>query len=375
MRQNRRVADPFTWRDGERLIRFGDGALAEASALLAEHGFDGYALLTTERALPAASALAEAASAVVHVPSGKVDELAAVLLDDIDERPLVALGGGRVVDTGKALAGARGSRVAAVPTTLSGAPLTPFHRLPKGVDGARLVRPALVVADPAMMASPPPSQLAASAMNALAHAFESLYTPLANPVCELAALRAAALIAHGLEDDDRPALALAAILAGYAVGCTGIAGHHAICQTIVRTAGAPHAQTNAVMLPHSVRMIASRAPAAVAAFGAALEAGGSWDAGAAAAGSAGGSTSAGGRPSSPLAAETSTEAAANDPEAASGDAARLAALCGHTRLGSLGVREQHIEPIAAAAARHPALHNTPDPPSEHEIAALVRDAL
>ncbi|MBA3840386.1 MAG: hypothetical protein H0X55_08870, partial [Thermoleophilaceae bacterium] len=40
--------EDFTWHDAERLIRFGPGALADAPALLAERGFDGYVLLTTE---------------------------------------------------------------------------------------------------------------------------------------------------------------------------------------------------------------------------------------------------------------------------------------------------------------------------------------
>ena len=40
----------FIWRDGERVIRFGVGALAEAPELLAASGFKNYALLTTERA-------------------------------------------------------------------------------------------------------------------------------------------------------------------------------------------------------------------------------------------------------------------------------------------------------------------------------------
>ena len=66
---------------------------------------------------------------MVEVPAGKVDEISAALLDEVaGGRPLVALGGGRVVDTAKAIGGARGGRVAAVPTTLSGAELTPFHR-------------------------------------------------------------------------------------------------------------------------------------------------------------------------------------------------------------------------------------------------------
>ena len=72
-------------------------------------------------------------------------------------------------------------------------------------------------------------------MNALAHAMEALYTPLANPVSSMAALRGGGAAAT----DDRESLALGAVLAGYASGSTGIAVHHAICQTLVREAGTP----------------------------------------------------------------------------------------------------------------------------------------
>ena len=41
------MTQSFTWRDGERLIRFGRGTAAEAVDLL---GGPGYLLLTTERA-------------------------------------------------------------------------------------------------------------------------------------------------------------------------------------------------------------------------------------------------------------------------------------------------------------------------------------
>jgi len=34
------AADPFTMRDGERTIQFGEGTAAEAPGLLSEHGFE-----------------------------------------------------------------------------------------------------------------------------------------------------------------------------------------------------------------------------------------------------------------------------------------------------------------------------------------------
>src|SRR5215204_5652122 len=195
-------------RDGERTIRFGEGSAAEAPDLLRRSGFGEYALLTTERAV-ASAPLEDGATQVVHVPQGRVDEISAALLPDVVQAPLVALGGGRVIDTAKAIAGVAGAPVAAIPTTLSGAELTPFHRLPAGVAGARMVRPSLVIADPRLMASQAEPELWASAMNALAHGMEALYTPLANPVAERAALRGAeAIFAHDL--------ALGAFLCGWA---------------------------------------------------------------------------------------------------------------------------------------------------------------
>ena len=62
------MSESFTWADGERLIRFGEGALAEAPALLAARGFDGYALLTTARAERDAPELVAGAARVAHVP-------------------------------------------------------------------------------------------------------------------------------------------------------------------------------------------------------------------------------------------------------------------------------------------------------------------
>jgi maleylacetate reductase len=323
------LAEDFTWRDGERLIRFGAGALADAPALLAARGFPGYSLLTTERAERDAGELADGADRVVYVRPGPVPDAAAAVRDDVRGSPLVAFGGGRVIDAAKAIAGAEGLSVAAVPTTLSGAPMTQFHRMPAGVEQFTLVRPALVVVEPALMASQPMPDLAASAMNALAHAVESLYGPMRSPVTSMAALRAVDLFDSGLGEDEprREDLALASILAGYAVGCAGFAVHHAVCQTTVRVLATPHAQTNAVMLPHTSQFVAARAPDALQGVGPAR-------------------------------------------------IARLAVRAGVTTLGELGVTEDRLDEVVDAVLRHPAIGNTPGgQPTAPELRALLARAL
>jgi alcohol dehydrogenase class IV len=331
----------FTWVDGERLVRFGSGALADAPGLLEQRGFDGYALLTTERSEAAAEALALGASEVLYVPPGRVDEISAELLERAGDRPLVAVGGGRVIDTAKAIGAARGRPVAAAPTTLSGAEMTHFHRMPKGAEGARLVRPSLVIADPALMASQEMPDIAASAMNALAHAVEALYVPLANPVTDMAALRSAELIADALAIDrpDRPALALGALLAGYASGATGYAVHHVLGQTIVRLTGAPHAQTYAALLPLTVRLMVRRADEAMSRLAVAL---GDGD---------------------------------GDPDMAPGLVGELASRAEVQGLGSLGVERAHLPEVLDLAMQRPELQNTPRPPGRAELESLLEAAL
>ena len=311
--------------------------VGDAPRLLAEEGFDRYVLLTTPRAASSAPAVVSGAEEVLDVPAGPVPEAAASVRPRVEGRPLVGLGGGRVIDSAKAVAGADGVRCAAIPTTLSGAEVTPFHRMPAGVEEVRWVRPELVVADPALMASAPLPLLAASAMNALAHAMEALYTPAATPVNDAVALRAAGLIAAGLgEDGER--LALGALLAGIASGNAGIAFHHAVCQTIVRAAGTPHAETNAVMLPHSARFAARRAPEALAELARAL----------------------GGR----------------DAGDAADRIAPLSALCGVTRLSELGVAAEQLDEVLEAVADHRGLALTPGgAPSPDELRALLEAAL
>ena len=319
----------FTWRDGDRLIRFGRGALADAPALLGE----GFTLVTTERAAEQAGGVVAAAGRVLQVGPGRVDDLAGDLLDDLEAAPLVvALGGGRVVDVAKALAAARPPRqVAAIPTTLSAAEMTRGHRRARGTPAdAPGVRPAIVVNDPALSASQPEPALAASAANALAHALEGPLTPRTSPVPELVARESARLLAGAWDgaEPDRDALALGALLSGYVIDATGYGLHHVASQTLVRYAGIGHGPANAAMLPHTLVALARRTGARLDGFGI-------------------------------------------DAVAVATDLARRA---GATHLRDLGVTEAALDECARAAAQRPDLAGTPPAADEAELRALYADA-
>jgi alcohol dehydrogenase class IV len=260
------VNGDFVWRDAGRVVVLRHGGVAQAPRLLHEHGFADFELLTTPRALPGAPELEAAAKAVHAVPTGQVPEAAATLLDRAQGPQLVALGGGRAIDTAKAVAAVTGADVAAIPTTLSGAELTGIHRLPAGAESRvrAMVRPALAIADPEAMTGQPEKALRASALNSIAHGADSLYTPFANPVSQMTALRGAESIASALDEDraerSRPALALGSLLCAYAIDSAAFGMHHVICQTLVRICGTPHAETNATILPRAMAFLAPRAP-------------------------------------------------------------------------------------------------------------------
>jgi alcohol dehydrogenase class IV len=256
----------FVWRDAGRVVVLRHDGVAQAPRILHEQGFGEFELLTTPRALPSAPELEAAAKAVHAVPAGQVPDAAATLLDRATAPQLVALGGGRVIDTAKAVASVSGARVAAIPTTLSGAEITGIHRLPAGAESRvrAMVRPELAIADPEAMTSRPEAALRAGAMNALAHGADSLYTPFANPVSQMAALRGAELIAASLDQDpaerNRAALAQGSLLSAYAIDSAAFGLHHVICQTLVRICGTPHAETNAAILPRAMSFMVPRAP-------------------------------------------------------------------------------------------------------------------
>jgi alcohol dehydrogenase class IV len=330
------VSGSFVWRDAGRVVVFRAGGVEQAPKLLQEHGFAGFELLTTPRALLGAPELEAAAGAVHAVPPGQVPEATAELLGRAGSERIVALGGGRVVDSAKAVASVSGARVAAIPTTLSGAEMTGIHRLPAGAENRvrAMVRPELAIADPEAMTGQAEPLLRASAMNALAHGADSLYTPFANPVSTMTALRGAGLIATALDEErptrSRAALAQGSLLCAYAIDSAAFGIHHVICQTLVRVCGTPHAETNAAILPRALAFIAPRAPDNLSSL---------------------------------------AEALATDPEDIE---ARVLQLGGNPPgLGDLGGDHSKLDQALESMLLRPELAFTPEPPTRSDLEELI----
>ncbi len=322
--------------DRRRLLLHG-GPITDPLGTLAEQGWEDFELLSTPRALADSAGLGEAAARTHLVAVGGVPEVSAAIVDDIGSERLVAFGGGRVIDSAKGVAAVLGGEVAAIPTTLSGAPMTAIHRLPEGRDAVAGVRPQLVIAYTDAMTSAPEPQLRATAMNALAHGSDSLFTPLADEDSRAVGLRGAELIARGLDQSpgrrDRSALALGALLCGIAVDRAGIALHHVLGQTAVRVLGIPHAETYAALLPHTMEALRQRAPQQ---------------------------------------GEALAEALGTDAE---GLRERIAELAGHRRLGELGADRGRIGEVLDVAMARPELeHMTPGEVTRADLAAILEAA-
>lgn len=316
----------FTWRDAERTIIFGVGRATEAIALAGSP----YRLLTTERAQATCPEITARATSVHHVAPGAVDDAARAVEAELPQEPLplIALGGGRVVDSAKAIGSAHGLKVIAVPTTLSSAEMTPYGRS----IGGPPVRPQGVVIDPSLAASQPHAELAASSANMLAHAIEGAITKEASPVPSLAGREAQRLIDSAwftpdeeIANSARGQLALASMLAGYAIDSAGYGLSHVLSQTLRAITGIPHNAANAIVLPHAILALEERSPGRV-------------------------------DPDGSLAAL----------------AERLRTAAGSPTVRGFGITDDQLQTCARAAAQREDLDSTPPRASEEELLALYR---
>lgn len=221
--------------------------------------------------------------AAMHTPV-EVTEKALAVLRDAQADCLVAIGGGSTTGLSKALALRTGLPQIILPTTYAGSEVTPVLGETSGgqkvTTSSAGVLPETVIYDVELSRGLPPGITVTSAVNALAHAIEALYSPQANPIIDGFALDAIALTAralplvvrdegeragkHAEEDGDpRADLLRAAWLAGTCLGAAGMGLHHKLCHVLGGSFGLPHAETHTVVLPHATAYNAPAAPKAM----------------------------------------------------------------------------------------------------------------
>lgn len=230
-------------------------------------------------------------------PTLAVAERGAALAQNIDVDCLIAIGGGGASDQAKGIAlwlaeagnlrpissSNTGRRppftatnlatalpIIAVPTTASGAELTPGFGQKDGNGHKLLFRDArlfarLIVLDPDAIAATPLDILVPTCMNAIAHCVEALYSLGRDPVSRTFAIEGFGALLEGLRqlEDQRSDAAhrnilIGSNLAGRAIINARTGLHHGICH-VLGGAGVSHGIANAIMLPHVIRFNAEAA--------------------------------------------------------------------------------------------------------------------
>ena len=364
----------WTHTSAAQQIRFGRGRVAEVGKLVHEIGGRRVLLVTTAGRLDSddghriVKALGRAlvstyAGARSHVPTGVVEEaMRQSRRDGVDS--VVSFGGGSCADLGKAVCyfteqeqGTPGSSYldrpallhVSIPTTYSGAELTPFfgmtdeHTRRKAGAGGPTVAPIAAIHDAELTLSTPARVSAETGMNALAHCVECAYSPRRTPEAEAIALAGVGRIAEALpavvddpaDIDARTRMLVGAVLGGRSLLNASMGVQHGLAQLLGGRAGIPHGLANAVILPHAIRFNLEAVPGELASVGAAL-------------------------------------GDAADPAGA------VEVLLGRlglpTHLSDCGVDDDDIEAVARQAESSPGIEHNPRPVSEADARAILEAA-
>lgn len=197
-----------------------------------------------------------------HVPA----DLVRAVSEKIHNKNLnkiISIGGGSSIGLAKALALETSLPIWAVPTTYAGSEMTNMYGIT--ADGAKKVGrdnrvlPQKVFYDAALSLNMPLPLATCSAMNALAHLVEALYSPSGNPITQQNALTGIGHLLEGLRElvvqkelsaEINEQLLLGACLSGKCLCEVNMALHHKLAHVIGGNYRLDHAQTHTVLLPH-----------------------------------------------------------------------------------------------------------------------------
>lgn len=277
----------FVYTARPSTVVFGPGRSAEASGWIERLGCARALVLSTPQQAGEAEALAGRlgplaagvfAGAAMHTPV-EVTAKALAAAGNAGADCFVALGGGSTTGLGKALALRTDLPQIVIPTTYAGSEVTDILGQTEGGKKTTLrdakVLPEVVLYDPELTLGLPVGMSVTSGLNAMAHAAEGLYAQDRNPVASLMAVEALralkralpAIVAHPRDADARADALYGAWLCGTVLGNVGMALHHKICHVLGGSFDTPHAETHAIMLPHTIAYNAAAVPDLLAPVG------------------------------------------------------------------------------------------------------------
>ncbi|MDQ6433285.1 maleylacetate reductase [Mesorhizobium sp. LHD-90] len=272
--------NPFVFPGLRSRVVFGHGTIAQTGAEIERLGRKRALVLSTPNQVADAERLADQlgdlsagfySGATMHTPLEVTEGLLASLPRDGFDC-VVALGGGSTIGLGKAIATRTGADQVVIPTTYAGSEMTDI--LGETAGGEKVTRrdpsilPETVIYDVDLTLTLPPSLTVTSGLNAMAHAAEALYARDRNPIITLMATDALRSLSGALpvlakNAGDREARAGAlygAWLCGAALGGASMALHHKLCHTLGGSFNTPHAETHAILLPHTIGFNAAAVP-------------------------------------------------------------------------------------------------------------------
>lgn len=270
----------FTFPGMTARVVFGSGTITQVGAEVARLGHTRALVLSTPHQKPEADALATRlgalsagvfAGAAMHTPID-VTETALAAYAASGATVVVALGGGSTIGLGKAIALRTGADQVVIPTTYAGSEMTDI--LGQTIDGRKTtqrdpaIRPEAVIYDVDLSLTLPIAMTMTSGLNAIAHAMEALYAPDRNPIVELMCRDAVLAFKQGLpvlrqdplNRDARAQALYGAWLCSAALGYVTMALHHKLAHTIGGSFNMPHADTHAILLPHTAAFNAVAVP-------------------------------------------------------------------------------------------------------------------
>ncbi|MCA0872242.1 maleylacetate reductase [Seohaeicola saemankumensis] len=274
------MPDPFIYTASPGRVVFGPGTLARVGDEIASLGCRRALILSTAFQKPEAEGLAAQlgnlaagtfTEAAMHTPVA-VTEKAMKVYEAIGADCVVALGGGSTIGLGKAIAWRNDAPQVVVATTYAGSEVTDI--LGQTENGRKTtlrdpkIRPETVIYDPDLTLGLPVPMSVASGLNAMAHAVEGLYAPDANPVTSmislegLRALKSAlpCIVANPSDPEARSEALYGSWLCGIVLGSVAMSLHHKLCHTIGGGFDMPHAETHAILLPHTAAYNETAAP-------------------------------------------------------------------------------------------------------------------